>query len=171
MRCLPMMTSCEQAPRSCNPSWFLCQCGGAGGDVWCSPSLASRMYTKEALCFLEAWLWDGCLMNTARLEVEDEAVLTGTLLATSDLGYLPDVACPSRQALPVHHRGSRGRHAKVAPRRQRRLSTRPQSVHPDTVVVKHLIGLRFKDATMQKDIELLPFEIVDKSGKPFISAK
>merc|ERR1712151_1382406 len=36
--------------------------------------------------------------------------------------------------------------------------------------VKRLIGRRFKESTVQKDIKLLPFKIVDKSGKPFISA-
>merc|ERR1712038_1887391 len=34
-----------------------------------------------------------------------------------------------------------------------------------------LIGRRFKESTVQKDIKLLPFKIVDKSGKPFISAQ
>merc|ERR1712176_1662805 len=37
--------------------------------------------------------------------------------------------------------------------------------------VKRLIGRRFKDSTVQKDIKLLPFAIVDKGGKPFISVK
>merc|ERR1719414_1381448 len=37
--------------------------------------------------------------------------------------------------------------------------------------VKRLIGRRFKESTVQKDIKLLPFKIVDKSGKPFISVK
>merc|ERR1719429_116790 len=37
--------------------------------------------------------------------------------------------------------------------------------------VKRLIGRRFKESTVQKDIKLLPFKIVDKSGKPFISAQ
>merc|ERR1740120_659566 len=37
--------------------------------------------------------------------------------------------------------------------------------------VKRLIGRRFKDSTVQKDIKLLPFKISDKSGKPFISVK
>merc|ERR1719244_829818 len=37
--------------------------------------------------------------------------------------------------------------------------------------VKRLIGRRFKDSTVQKDIKLLPFAIVDKGGKPMISVK
>merc|ERR1712183_1101917 len=37
--------------------------------------------------------------------------------------------------------------------------------------VKRLIGRRFKDSTVQKDIKLLPFQIVDKGSKPFISVK
>jgi heat shock protein 5 len=34
--------------------------------------------------------------------------------------------------------------------------------------VKRLIGRRFKDSTVQKDIKLLPFKIVDKNSKPVI---
>merc|ERR1719491_1188465 len=34
-----------------------------------------------------------------------------------------------------------------------------------------LIGRRFKDSTVQKDIKLLPFKIVDKGGKPYIKVK
>jgi len=37
--------------------------------------------------------------------------------------------------------------------------------------VKRLIGRRFKDSTVQKDIKLLPFSIVDQGGKPQISVK
>ena len=37
--------------------------------------------------------------------------------------------------------------------------------------VKRLIGRRFKDSTVQKDIKLLPFEIVDVAGKPQIKVK
>ncbi|CAL1149116.1 unnamed protein product [Cladocopium goreaui] len=37
--------------------------------------------------------------------------------------------------------------------------------------VKRLIGRRFKDSTVQKDIKLLPFTIVDKASKPMISVK
>merc|ERR1712226_1745517 len=37
--------------------------------------------------------------------------------------------------------------------------------------VKRLIGRRFKDSTVQKDIKLLPFKIVDKNSKPMISIK
>jgi len=37
--------------------------------------------------------------------------------------------------------------------------------------VKRLIGRRFKDSTVQKDIKLLPFAIVDKASKPMISVK
>merc|ERR1712078_392372 len=37
--------------------------------------------------------------------------------------------------------------------------------------VKRLIGRRFKDSTVQKDIKLLPFSIVEKGGKPLISVK
>merc|ERR1712217_718915 len=35
--------------------------------------------------------------------------------------------------------------------------------------VKRLIGRRFKDSTVQKDIKLLPYKITDKGGKPMIS--
>merc|ERR1712050_678543 len=37
--------------------------------------------------------------------------------------------------------------------------------------VKRLIGRRFKDSTVQKDIKLLPYKIADKSGKPMIGVK
>ncbi|CAE7227403.1 BIP5 [Symbiodinium sp. CCMP2592] len=37
--------------------------------------------------------------------------------------------------------------------------------------VKRLIGRRFKDSTVQKDIKLLPYKIVDKSTKPMIAVK
>merc|ERR1712118_403170 len=37
--------------------------------------------------------------------------------------------------------------------------------------VKRLIGRRFKDSTVQKDMKLLPFKIVNKGGKPMISVK
>merc|ERR1711957_944331 len=37
--------------------------------------------------------------------------------------------------------------------------------------VKRLIGRRFKDSTVQKDLKLLPFKIVDHDGKPQISVK
>merc|ERR1711907_555071 len=37
--------------------------------------------------------------------------------------------------------------------------------------VKRLIGRRFKDSTVQKDMKLLPFAIVEKTGKPMISVK
>ena len=35
--------------------------------------------------------------------------------------------------------------------------------------VKRLIGRRYKDSTVAKDKKLLPFEIVEKSGKPMFS--
>merc|ERR1719517_402258 len=37
--------------------------------------------------------------------------------------------------------------------------------------VKRLIGRRFKDSTVQKDIKLLPYKISDKGGKPMIGVK
>merc|ERR1712064_75831 len=37
--------------------------------------------------------------------------------------------------------------------------------------VKRLIGRRFKDSTVQKDIKLLPYKIVDKNSKPVIEVK
>jgi heat shock protein 5 len=37
--------------------------------------------------------------------------------------------------------------------------------------VKRLIGRRFKDSTVQKDMHLLPYKIVEKVGKPVIEVK
>ena len=37
--------------------------------------------------------------------------------------------------------------------------------------VKRLMGRRFKDSTVQKDTKLLPYQIVEKGGKPMISVK
>merc|ERR1719364_328930 len=37
--------------------------------------------------------------------------------------------------------------------------------------VKRLIGRRFKDSTVQKDMKLLPFKIIEKGGKPLISVQ
>jgi len=37
--------------------------------------------------------------------------------------------------------------------------------------VKRLIGRRFRDSTVQKDIKLLPYNIVDQGGKPQITVK
>ena len=45
------------------------------------------------------------------------------------------------------------------------------AVNPKNTIfdVKRLIGREYKDKTVQADKKLLPFEIVDKKGKPFIS--
>jgi heat shock protein 5 len=47
------------------------------------------------------------------------------------------------------------------------------SVNPQQTLfdVKRLIGRRFMDSTVQKDIKLLPYKIVDQGGKPQISVK
>jgi len=37
--------------------------------------------------------------------------------------------------------------------------------------IKRLIGRRYKDSTVQKDMKLLPFKIVDKGSKPMIVVK
>merc|ERR550514_786656 len=37
--------------------------------------------------------------------------------------------------------------------------------------VKRLIGRRFKDSTVQKDMKLLPFKIIEKTGKPMIAVQ
>ena len=37
--------------------------------------------------------------------------------------------------------------------------------------VKRLMGRRFKDSTVQKDMKLLPYRIVEKDGKPMIGVK
>ena len=47
------------------------------------------------------------------------------------------------------------------------------TVNPEQTLfdVKRLIGRRYKDSTVQKDLKLLPFKIVDKGGKPYIKVK
>jgi heat shock protein 5 len=44
------------------------------------------------------------------------------------------------------------------------------SVNPMNTVfdVKRLIGRRFKDSDLQKDLKLLPYKVVDQQGKPYI---
>lgn len=37
--------------------------------------------------------------------------------------------------------------------------------------VKRLIGRRYTDSTIQYDKKYLPYDIVDKDGKPYISVK
>jgi heat shock protein 5 len=38
-------------------------------------------------------------------------------------------------------------------------------------VVKRLIGRNFEDKEVQRDIKYLPYKIVPKSGKPYISVE
>jgi len=47
------------------------------------------------------------------------------------------------------------------------------TINPEQTLfdVKRLIGRRYKDKSVQSDKKLLPFEIVDKSSKPFIRVK
>merc|ERR1712125_301963 len=47
------------------------------------------------------------------------------------------------------------------------------TVNPSQTIfdVKRLIGRRFQDSTVQKDLKLLPYEIVNKDGKPMIGVK
>merc|ERR1740122_955393 len=47
------------------------------------------------------------------------------------------------------------------------------TLHPTQTLfdVKRLIGRRFKDSTVQTDIKLLPYRIIEKSGKPMIVVK
>merc|ERR1719355_486085 len=47
------------------------------------------------------------------------------------------------------------------------------TINPEQTLfdVKRLIGRRFKDSTVQKDMKLLPFKIVEKSSKPVIAVK
>ncbi|CAD7944702.1 unnamed protein product [Amoebophrya sp. A120] len=47
------------------------------------------------------------------------------------------------------------------------------TVYPEQTLfdVKRLIGRRYKDKSVQSDKKLLPFNIIDKSGKPYIRVK
>jgi heat shock protein 5 len=47
------------------------------------------------------------------------------------------------------------------------------TIHPESTVfdVKRLIGRRYEDPTVQNDIQLFPFDVVDIEGKPFVSVK
>merc|ERR1712125_159445 len=47
------------------------------------------------------------------------------------------------------------------------------TVNPSQTIfdVKRLIGRRFQDSTVQKDLKLLPYEIVNKDGKPMIGVE
>lgn len=47
------------------------------------------------------------------------------------------------------------------------------TVHPEQTLfdVKRLIGRRYKDKSVQSDKKLLPYQIIDKAGKPYIRVK
>merc|ERR1711865_1191312 len=47
------------------------------------------------------------------------------------------------------------------------------SINPTNTVfdIKRLIGRRFADDTVQKDMKLLPFDIIDKETKPYVSVE
>merc|ERR1712061_669943 len=47
------------------------------------------------------------------------------------------------------------------------------TVNPSQTIfdVKRLIGRRFKDSTVQRDLKLLPFKIVDNQEKPMMKVK
>merc|ERR1719285_717547 len=47
------------------------------------------------------------------------------------------------------------------------------TIHPSQTLfdVKRLIGRKFNDPTVQKDLKVLPYAIIDKGGKPMISVK
>jgi len=47
------------------------------------------------------------------------------------------------------------------------------TINPEQTIfdVKRLIGRRFREPSVQKDMKMLPFKIVDKGGKPYITVK
>merc|ERR1719311_1136427 len=47
------------------------------------------------------------------------------------------------------------------------------AINPTNTIfdVKRLIGRSYKDETVQKDKKLLPYEIIDKGGKPYVQVE
>merc|ERR1719230_1911785 len=116
---------------------------------------------------------------TVRADDDDESPDVGTVIGI-DLGTTYScvgVFKNSRVEIIQNDQGNRITPSYVAFAEEERLigeaAKNQATTNPSQTLfdVKRLIGRRFKDSTVQKDIKLLPFAIVDKNSKPMISVK
>merc|ERR1719230_1878834 len=116
---------------------------------------------------------------TVRADDDDESPDVGTVIGI-DLGTTYScvgVFKNSRVEIIQNDQGNRITPSYVAFAEEERLigeaAKNQATTNPSQTLfdVKRLIGRRFKDSTVQKDIKLLPFAIVDKGSKPMISVK